>query len=468
MRPAFVLMIALLLAACGPLAPMPSSLSVPTATLVLATATSAPPTPTSAPTATPSPTPTATLPPTATPSPSATPTAVPPISTPTLEPTATPQPTATRAPTRPPTDTPVPVAAAPAPACPAWYQPPQPGKGLLVIANGMKIPAWFEGLPGRTTALRLDATKTGDPIRYALQMEPGQYEISYSSEAGGRSVAVIIGDGDRQLLQVFLRASGKELDSWWRPVTAFSADAYLNRFDIPYGCPGGLPPTPTPPPQCPAWYATPAPDKAVLAIENRSTESFDLLAPNTGQVVAKVPRNANELPGFVAISLSPGHYEFLTSTSKRVVVDLAPGTSAVVVHPESRWGPDLLQVYGLTPPTACPGYTPPTPPPPPQCPAWFQRPQPGKGVLIVENYVSQQAITVVGLQGIVLDHMLLPARDGKIDRLVLQLSPGHYEFGTIQGGFTVDVAEGQVYGIGLTWGLWGKRAATVYMPPGCP
>ena len=419
----------------------------PTATLTATSAPSATPTPTSSNTATPPPTSTATPTPTDTPTP---------------EPTAT----ATRTPRRRPPDTPAPVAAAPA--CPAWYQAPQGGKGMLVIANEMKYAAQIDRLPGSGSPAQIDGATSDERKRIVLQLAPGRYELAYNSSAGSGSASFTIADGEMKLAQIYLQGRRRaEPVWWWAYKPGEVSEVYVGRFDIPYGCPGGLPPTPTPPPQCPAWFATPAPDKAVLVVENRSTESFDVLAPNTGQVLANVPRNAQERPGFVAITLAPGHHELETTTSKRIVVDLAPGTSIVAVHPETRQTPALLPLYGLTPPPACPGYTPPTPPPPPQCPAWFQRPQAGKGVLLIENYATQQAITGVGLQGIVLDHMLLPARGDQLDRLVLQLNPGHYEFGTQQGGFSADIAERQVYGIALAWNLWGKRAATVYMPPGC-
>jgi hypothetical protein len=340
---------------------------------------------------------------------------------------------------------------------------------VLVVVNEMKIAALMEKLPGYGSPLKLDGVNAaGEPARLVLQLEPGNYEIAYTSDAGGNALAIPIGAGEQKMVEIFQHRGPKEVERYWYLVPTEKSDVYASRFDVPYGCPGGLPPTPTPPPQCPAWYATPAPGKAVLAIENRSTEAFDLLDPNIGRIVAKVPRNANELPGFVAISLSPGHYEFQTSTSKRVVVDLAAGTSAVAVHPETRWGPDLLQVFGLTPPAACPGYTAPTPTPAPQCPDWFQRPQPGKGILVIENWIMVRVVTVVATKGLELEIQLQPYKGDFVDRRVLQLNPGHYEFATQEGGFSADITEGQTNSVGLAQNPWGKRTATVMVsPPGC-
>lgn len=458
------LIIVLLLSACAPSLPAtPSLAATPVAS---PTATSVPPTATVEPTSTQSPTPPATATPTSTPSPSSTPTAtaVPPTDTPTAVPTAT------RAPTRPPTNTPAPVAAAPAPACPAWYQAPQPGKGILLIVNDMRNYALFDKLPGQSSPTRLEGAREGEPSRVVLQVEPGQYNFTYSSEASGHDLSVSMSAGEMKMVHVFLRRDGMDYRYWWSwPATAVVSDVYVGTFDIPYGCPGGLPPTPTPAPQCPAWYAAPAPGKAVLAFENRGTEPFDIIAPGTGQLVAKVPRNANNLPGFAAITLVPGHHEFETTTSKRIVVDLAAGSSVVAVHAEiRRLTPDVLPIAGLTPPPGCPGYATPTPPPPPQCPDWFQRPQPGKGMLVVESWIMTRVVAVIATQGLELEFELKRFDGKSADRRVLQLNPGHYEFATQEGGFSADIAEGQTYSVGLAQNPWGKRAATVMStPPGC-
>ncbi|MBI5877686.1 MAG: hypothetical protein HZB53_08555 [Chloroflexi bacterium] len=452
---------ALLVVACSPtasVAPTPTG-EPPTATQ---TATPVPPPATLTATTVSSPTPTSTASNTATPPPTRTATP-----TPTEPPTPEPAATATRAPTRRPTDTPAPVAAAPA--CPAWYQAPQPGKGVLFIANEMNDTTFIESLPGYPSPFQLSGTQSDVPVYITLQLTPGDYVFPFASASGGGSISFTIEADAMMLAEIYKGRRAREGYSPWVGHTSGAiADAHVGGVLTPYGCPGGLPPTPTPAPQCPAWFVTPAPEKGVLFIENRTNELLEVLVPDSKALVVKVPVMEGDISGIASVTLSPGHHEFEVSGGKRIVVDIGPGISVMVSYYSPQKTPALLPVYGAPAPPACPGYVPPTPPAPPQCPAWFERPQPGKAVLIVENHWGQMPVTIVGIKGIELEAILQPRKGDTIDRKILHLNPGHYEFGTTRGGFTADVEAGIVYSMALVdFPKSPQKATIIPLPPGC-
>jgi hypothetical protein len=90
---------------------------------------------------------------------------MPPTNTPTIQ--ATP----TKVPTRKPEPT-----STPGPACPGWYQRPEPGRGILVIENHIGEDLRVEQILGGDETWQI-AAKQGDiPGRLLLQLAPGDYE----------------------------------------------------------------------------------------------------------------------------------------------------------------------------------------------------------------------------------------------------------------------------------------------------
>ncbi|MBI5877057.1 MAG: hypothetical protein HZB53_05345 [Chloroflexi bacterium] len=182
-RPTIILMLVLLLAACGPLAPAPTATPVPpTATPVPPTATPVPPTATS--TNTPTATATNTPLPTATPTSTSTPTPLPPTATPV-------PPTATRV---PPTNTPRPPTATPTSPPPVntpvnpYYIPP--GKSGLLVRNYTGRPLNFN-VNDREFVVPA-SPGTGVPGEQFIILNPGKYTYSANIIAGSTSGEVTL------------------------------------------------------------------------------------------------------------------------------------------------------------------------------------------------------------------------------------------------------------------------------------
>jgi hypothetical protein len=79
-------------------------------------------------------------------------------------------------------------AAAPGAACPAWYQPPEPGKGMMLFENHHLGDVNIEEVnvhTGGAGAGRVNvATKSGDqPGRHAFQLAPGRHTFSIDAPA---------------------------------------------------------------------------------------------------------------------------------------------------------------------------------------------------------------------------------------------------------------------------------------------
>lgn len=141
------------------------------------------------------------------------------------------------------------------------------------------------------------------------------------------------------------------------------------------------------------------------------------------------------------------------------------------------------------PPTATPVAPTATPPPPPTatavptkappptqapqatCPSWFQRPQLGKGVLLIENHIGQELLVEqIGTPS----SWRIPAKQGDTPgRLLLQLPPGAYEFvdyvgGAGRGHIKVRIAEGQMF-VSPIWfnNQYDEYVYPLQPPPGC-
>ena len=68
-----------------------------------------------------------------------------------------------------------------------------------------------------------------------------------------------------------------------------------------------------------------------------------------------------------------------------------------------------------------------TSPPKLACPSWFFFPDPGMGLLVIENNIGQDLL-IDALRPLNWTKTIVAKKDDVPGRLVLQLAPGHYEF----------------------------------------
>jgi hypothetical protein len=125
---------------------------------------------------------------------------------------------------------------------------------------------------------------------------------------------------------------------------------------------------------------------------------------------------------------------------------------------------DFSSVLSGTPTSAAPSAA--------NCPAWFATPEPGKGVLVIENHLGMELYVDATYTS---KSWTLPAKQGDTPgRVLLQLPPGHYEYNehTASGGrghIGVDIQAGQmlVSPTGSTCSAE-QPAYPLEFPQGCP
>lgn len=253
-----------------------------------------------------------------------------------------------------------------------------------------------------------------------------------------------------------------------------------------------LPPTNTPPPT-----ATPSPSATPTA-----TATATQAAP--ALVVSAPVANVRTGPGTVYPVLGQarqGESYLVTGRSQAgdwwQVLEKGDATgwiSASLVEANAAAASIAVAVNIPTPPapTATPVVEATEPPvAAASCPAWYQAPQPGMGVLVIENFHTMDPINPVHVPERVEEigtpnEWILPLQSGdEPGRLTLQLSPGRHTFkveypttGRVMIG--IDVVAGQVYvsplvaprvvfGMFGTAGMEGLEGVVYPLapPPGC-
>jgi len=152
----------------------------------------------------------------------------------------------------------------------------------------------------------------------------------------------------------------------------------------------------------------------------------------------------------------------VTATAVRPTVTIAPPTSSAVPPTVTPIPPTAVSVPAASPATANPA-----------CPAWFAFPEPGKGLLVIENDAGVDLL--IDAMAPLNWTKIIPAKKDDIPgRLVLQLAPGHYEFrdnevGTRwRGSITVDLQAGQML-VSPTWrnNFYKELVYPLEVPDGC-
>ncbi len=107
-----------------------------------------------------------------------------------------------------------------------------------------------------------------------------------------------------------------------------------------------------------------------------------------------------------------------------------------------------------------------------KCPAWYSKPQPGKGILVIENHIGEE-LQVEQVQGGT-DQWRIAAKQGDAPgRLLIHLSPGNQEFVLYldrggRGHIQFRIEAGQQF-VSPVW-ISGSTEEVVYpleIPPGC-
>ena len=136
----------------------------------------------------------------------------------------------------------------------------------------------------------------------------------------------------------------------------------------------------------------------------------------------------------------------------------------------------------LPPPTGTPTVPTATLPPPtgtptalvvnPPCPEWFAFPEPGKGVLVLENHVGLDNMLDAGPP--LNWSKLLPAKKDEVPgRLVLQLLPGSYVFNDhtiparLKGRLTLTIKAGELWISPIYLNTFEEVLLPLDVPPGC-
>ncbi len=229
--------------------------------------------------------------------------------------------------------------------------------------------------------------------------------------------------------------------------------------------------TPTPNVQvvravCPAWYAAPEPGKAVLVVDP-APFGVHVYIKEPGEIdLGRVEGDTNGV-GRKSFQLEPGNYRiYYEDRGVDTILQLAAGQ--VIAHSfvgqgKPQGGPFnpgnfhwAVQSSPVAPPPGCPGGpefvavpTATVTSTPAPCPSWYATPQPGMGLLVVENHDGKNTIDVVATKGQDWSKTVAKKVGDEPGRLVVTLPPGHYEFGTQRGGFTIDMQAGQQYVVAL-------------------
>lgn len=163
-----------------------------------------------------------------------------------------------------------------------------------------------------------------------------------------------------------------------------------------------------------------------------------------------------------------------------------PATATAVPPTATPIPPTATSVPTATPvpPTATPVPPTATPVPPtatatppaiakPACPSWFTFPEPGNGLLIIENHVGLDLV-VDAMKPLNWTKTIPPKKDDVPGRLVLQLTPGHYEFrdhevgSKWRGTIKIDLQSGQML-VSPVWhnNLFDEVVSPLQVPDGC-
>jgi hypothetical protein len=320
----------------------------------------------------------------------------------------------------------------------------------------------------------------GVPGRLILQLDPGRYEFAF--DGGGGTFVDVVASQYVGITQTQKGIIPKQTGGRIPNFDNNEVRVYVFPYPIPYPCAGSVPPTPPPPPQCPSWFVTPQPGSGLYVIENWVASELDVIGLPSAGVTTRLPAAKGDQPGRLTFSLSPNHYEVdITGGpfSGNIKFDIGAGQS--LVTPISFASYNNLGRNGATAlaiPQGCAGAVVPVTPTlaPAVCPAWFIVPEPGKGLLVIEDWVAlstfggrqAELVALVGING---DFKFPPSQDGPTGRLIFSLSPGHYQFDTRYpaGKFGVDIAAGRSYVVPLSgnnftnWPVYELQP-----PPGCP
>ena len=115
---------------------------------------------------------------------------------------------------------------------------------------------------------------------------------------------------------------------------------------------------------------------------------------------------------------------------------------------------------------------PPTVAPREACPGWYSKPEPGKGILVIENHIGEE-LQVEQIQGLTGQWRIAAKQGENPGRLLLQLPPGHHEFVLYldrggRGHIQLSMEAGQ-QSVSPVW-ISGSPEEPVYpltIPPGC-
>jgi serine/threonine-protein kinase len=182
-------------------------------------------------------------------------------------------------------------------------------------------------------------------------------------------------------------------------------------------------------------------------------------------IITSAPAETATSPPTVSASATPMPPPTDTPTTAATPTTAPPPTDTPVPATST---PTATQV-----PTKAPTQEPsPTKAPQATCPAWYSKPQPGKGILVIENHIGEE-LQVEQIQG-GKDQWRIAAKQGDTPgRLLLHLAPGNQEFVLYldrggRGHIQLMMEAGQ-QSVSPVW-ISGSYDEVVYpleIPPGC-
>jgi hypothetical protein len=159
---------------------------------------------------------------------------------------AEPLPVAAKIPTRPvaqvvvSTAVPAPTAPATGAACPAWYQPPEPGKGVMLFENHNTFAVNVEEVDvraagGGTGRVNVDIKVGDQPGRHAFQLDPGRHTFRVDAPNVEQTLVGLDVEAGHAYQVPFLVVVGESLNTGV-PRRIKRGDVHVYPLDPPAGC----------------------------------------------------------------------------------------------------------------------------------------------------------------------------------------------------------------------------------------
>lgn len=144
-----------------------------------------------------------------------------------------------------------------------------------------------------------------------------------------------------------------------------------------------------------------------------------------------------------------------TATSTPTPSPVPP--TATLVHPTATLAPSATPIPVVAQPP---------------CPEWFAFPEPGKGLLVIENHVGMDNM-IDAAPPLNWSRLMPPKKDDLPSRMVLQLSPGNYVFNThtvprwLKGRLTISIRAGELWLSPLYFYTFEEVVLPLKVPGGC-